>query len=96
MGYRKVVGVSQERQKDGRTFQKVVFGEYQWIDYEEAAYYVEDILIGLKTIGIKKGQHVVIYAETRKEWMLTALACFKLGLPSNLLDISNFLINKTF
>lgn len=36
---------------------------------------------------IKKGTHVVIYAETRKEWILTAIACFKLGLPSLLFII---------
>lgn len=81
MGTRHVVSVSQERQRDGRTFQKLILGEYEWLDYAEADEIVNEIKLGIKTMEIKKGTHVVIYAETRKEWILTAIACFKLGLP---------------
>uniref|UniRef100_A0A915ERG0 long-chain-fatty-acid--CoA ligase n=1 Tax=Ditylenchus dipsaci TaxID=166011 RepID=A0A915ERG0_9BILA len=77
MGTRSVEKVNEER----RTFQKLVLGEYEWLDYTEIDEYISDVSHGLITLGIEKGQHVVIYAETRMEWMVTAIACFKCGFP---------------
>lgn len=83
MGTRTVVEVSQERQADGRTFQKLILGEYEWVNYEDVDNMITNVTRGLSIIGVKKGQHVVIYSETRMEWLVSAIACFKSGLPSN-------------
>jgi long-chain acyl-CoA synthetase len=58
-------------------------GDYEWIDYAEADERISSIAQALKILGLKKGTHIVIYAETRMEWLQTAIACFKNGLPGN-------------
>lgn len=82
MGTRQVERVFEERQSNGKTFQKLILGKYEWLDYLEINGFISDILSGLLALKVKKGQHVVIYAETRMEWMATAIACFKGGFPS--------------
>lgn len=81
MGTREVVNVSQERQPDGRTFQKLVLGAYSWLNYEDIDNMISNVTRALHVLGLKKGQHVVIYSETRMEWLASAIACFKSGLP---------------
>uniref|UniRef100_A0A914DF01 long-chain-fatty-acid--CoA ligase n=1 Tax=Acrobeloides nanus TaxID=290746 RepID=A0A914DF01_9BILA len=81
MGRRGVKEVFEEVQKDGRKFQKLILGDYEWIDYAEADEQIASIAQALKILGLKKGTHIVIYAETRMEWLQTAIACFKNGLP---------------
>lgn len=82
MGTRRVVEVTEERQPDGRGFQKLVLGAYDWLNYEDIDNMVSNVTRALNVIDIKKGQHVVIYSETRMEWAVSAFACFKSGLPS--------------
>lgn len=82
MGTRQVERVFEERQSNGRTFQKLILGEYEWLDYLDINGLISNVLNGMLSLNIKKGQHVVIYSETRMEWMVTAIACFKGGFPS--------------
>lgn len=82
MGTREVIEVTNERQPDGKTYQKLVLGFYDWLNYEDVDAMVTEVIHGMDTLGVKQGQHVVIYSETRKEWMISAIACFKSGLPS--------------
>ena len=52
---------------------------------------------GLKSsYKLKKGDNVVIFAETRAEWMQTALACFKCGFPvsANVIKVGAWYANK--
>uniref|UniRef100_A0A914H486 long-chain-fatty-acid--CoA ligase n=1 Tax=Globodera rostochiensis TaxID=31243 RepID=A0A914H486_GLORO len=65
MGTRQVLEATKERQPDGKNIQKLVLGPYSWLNFED----------------VDEGQNVVIYSETRKEWMISAIACFKSGLP---------------
>uniref|UniRef100_A0A914H0L8 long-chain-fatty-acid--CoA ligase n=1 Tax=Globodera rostochiensis TaxID=31243 RepID=A0A914H0L8_GLORO len=65
MGTRQVLEATEERQPDGKNIQKLVLGPYSWLNFED----------------VDEGQNVVIYSETRKEWMISAMACFKSGLP---------------
>src|SRR3954469_4839666 len=81
MGTREVIESHMEPQPNGRKFQKLVLGEYRWLDYAEVDEHINDVASALITIGVKKGQHVAIYAETRMEWMVSAIACFKCGFP---------------
>ncbi|KAL3076624.1 hypothetical protein niasHS_011765 [Heterodera schachtii] len=53
MGTRDILNVIEEQQPDGKAFQKLALGKYNWI-----------------TNTLMK-----------KEWMISAIACFKLGLP---------------
>lgn len=57
------------------------FGSYYFDTFSEVDDRVSSIIAWFNSINLKKGDHVVIFAETRAEWMQTALACFKYGLP---------------
>lgn len=80
IGSRKVLEVHEEKHQNHRSFHKLVLGEYEWKNYTEIDRYVAKVFNGLLALGLKKGDHVVIYAETRMEWLVSAIACFKSGL----------------
>jgi len=52
---------------------------YEWFSYGDVIERVDNIAKGLQSIGIEKGDRVLIFAETRLEWMLCALALYRLG-----------------
>jgi len=81
MGTRKVMKVHLEKQPSGRTFQKLELGEYIWKNFRDIDDDVKRVACALNALGQKKNEKVVIYAETRSEWMVAALACFKYGFP---------------
>ncbi|UYV72824.1 ACSL4 [Cordylochernes scorpioides] len=60
---------------------QVMLGDYEWKSYREADHEVKQLRLGLLEIGCKANQPVTIMSETRQEWLLTALACFKLKIP---------------
>ncbi|KAI6187785.1 AMP-binding domain-containing protein [Aphelenchoides besseyi] len=80
MGTRQLLE-GEEVQKDGKTFLELTFGDYLFDTFEDVNERVNCVINGLKTYDMKKGDHVVIFAETRADWMQTALACFKSGYP---------------
>ena len=43
--------------------------------------YVKRISSGLKALGVETKQNVIIFAETKAEWMLSAQACFMRNFP---------------
>ena len=55
-------------------------GEYKFITYREAFNRIERIGRGLLSIGARPGEKILIFAETRAEWLLTALAALRHGL----------------
>jgi long-chain acyl-CoA synthetase len=55
-------------------------GEYQFTTYRELHSRIEAIGRGFLSLGLRKGDRVMIFAETRPEWMLTAFAAFRHGL----------------
>ncbi|KAL3125352.1 hypothetical protein niasHT_000942 [Heterodera trifolii] len=81
MGTRDILNVIEEQQPDGKAFQKLALGKYNWMNYEHVDEVIVEVASGLSNLGIVQGQKVVIFSETRKEWMISAIACFKLGLP---------------
>uniref|UniRef100_A0A914VPZ3 long-chain-fatty-acid--CoA ligase n=1 Tax=Plectus sambesii TaxID=2011161 RepID=A0A914VPZ3_9BILA len=81
LGTREVIKVHQEKQDNGRVFEKLELGEYLWESYVEVNDRSKAIASGLLDIGHKRGENLVIFADTRAEWMITALACFRSGIP---------------
>lgn len=62
---------------DGKRMVKYDLGEYRWKSYKEVHTIVEALARGLTTLGQLPYSRVVIFADTREEWMLMALACFR-------------------
>lgn len=86
MGTRALVE-GEEVQKDGKVFQQLTFGDYQFESFRDVHKKVLSVASALKSMGVKKRDHVIIFAETRAEWMQTALACFRCGFPGMFLEI---------
>uniref|UniRef100_A0A2I9LP62 long-chain-fatty-acid--CoA ligase n=1 Tax=Centruroides hentzi TaxID=88313 RepID=A0A2I9LP62_9SCOR len=78
-GVREVVRTVQETQKDGKSFTKVMLGQYRWTSLDEANNMVWSYARGFLSIGLKSRDKISIFAETRLEWLLTALACFRIN-----------------
>lgn len=56
-------------------------GEYQWQSYSDVDMAAQYFGSGLRTLNQKAKQPVVIFAETRAEWMIAAHGCFKQNIP---------------
>ncbi|VDN60258.1 unnamed protein product [Dracunculus medinensis] len=83
LGTRDLLEVHEEKQPNGRIFEKWVLGKYHWQTYREVYNRVGFIAAGLRQItdGKEKDSKVVIFAETRADWLITALACFRVSIP---------------
>ncbi|XP_053203629.1 long-chain-fatty-acid--CoA ligase 4-like [Panonychus citri] len=79
LGYRETFGEEDEKQPDGRTFRKLIQGDFKWFTYNEVNQRINDVARGLFLSGLKPGEPVMIFAETRLEWFVSAMAAFRLG-----------------
>ncbi|XP_078434969.1 long chain acyl-CoA synthetase 9, chloroplastic-like [Wolffia australiana] len=77
LGFREVISQETELAADGRSFEKLHLGEYQWISYGEALCAVFDFASGLATFGHEKEARVAIFADTRPEWMIALQGCLR-------------------
>jgi long-chain acyl-CoA synthetase len=80
LGVREILDIQDEKQPNGKIFKKIIMGEYKFTTYRETFKRIEDIGRGLLSIGAKPGYKILIFAETRAEWLLTALAALRHGL----------------
>mmetsp|Transcript_2587 Transcript_2587/g.4069 ORF Transcript_2587/g.4069 Transcript_2587/m.4069 type:complete len:704 (-) Transcript_2587:393-2504(-) len=75
MGERAIVGTDVV---DG--FEKVTLSDYRWSTFKEVKQRVTNVASGFVDLtGIKSGDKVVIYADTKMEWQLAAQAAFSQG-----------------
>ena len=81
LGTRNLISEEDEIQPNGRIFKKAIYGDYSWLTYNEMHDYVKRMSSGLKALGVETKQNVIIFAETKAEWMLSAQACFMRNFP---------------
>ena len=55
-------------------------GDYKFTTYRETCDRIEAIGRGLISLGAKAGDKVLIYSETRPEWLLSAFGAFRHGM----------------
>lgn len=79
LGTRQVIGEEDELQKDGKTFRKLDLGDYQWMTFQDLHDALERLGKAFLSMGIRPKQNVVIFADTRIEWMLAAQALLRLN-----------------
>ncbi|PPD70776.1 hypothetical protein GOBAR_DD32341 [Gossypium barbadense] len=77
LGTRKLISSEVEVTEDGRSFEKLHYGEYVWLTYAEAFAAVCYFASGLVQLGHRKGERVAIFADTREEWFIALQACFR-------------------
>ncbi|XP_015793198.1 long-chain-fatty-acid--CoA ligase 4 [Tetranychus urticae] len=79
LGFREVFGEEDEKQPNGRVFRKLIQGDFKWFTYSEVNQRITNVARGLYLSGLKPGEPVMIFSETRLEWFLSAMAAFRLG-----------------
>ncbi|CAB3237681.1 unnamed protein product [Arctia plantaginis] len=81
LGTRTVHGEEDEPQPNGRVFKKFNMGDYKWRSYVDVEKEARHFGAGLRELGCKPRENVVMFAETRAEWMIAAHGCFKQSIP---------------
>lgn len=77
LGTRDILAEEDEIQPDGKTFKKLRMGEYKWRTYDEVDAEAVNFGRGMRELGMKPRERVVIFGETRAEWMIAAQGLFK-------------------
>lgn len=77
LGTRDVLSEEDELQENGRVFKKYKMGDYQWRNFTEVELEALHFGNGLRKLGIRPKDNVVIFSETRAEWMIAAHGLFK-------------------
>jgi len=72
-------------QSTGKYIKKYELGDYQWKTYDQVDAIVKNLSRGFEVLQLKPKEKIAIFAETREEWFITAMAAFKKNLPSKLL-----------
>jgi len=80
LGTREVLGEEDEMQSNGKVFKKLHLGSYQWISYDQAQLISTQFGKGLIELGQEPRSPIAIYAETRKEWIMSAFGAFSQSL----------------
>lgn len=59
-----------------------VLGDYHWKSYTQVDQDSTGFGLGLRSLGQEPRSSIVMFAETREEWMIAAHGCFKQNIPS--------------
>lgn len=81
LGTRDIIKEEDEVQPNGRVFKKFVMGEYKWKTFSEVEEAASRFGRGLRELGNMPKENMVIFAETRAEWMIAAHGLFKQNIP---------------
>ncbi|XP_038211707.1 long-chain-fatty-acid--CoA ligase 4 [Zerene cesonia] len=81
LGTRTVLSEEDEPQANGRVFKKYNMGDYVWRSFRDVEQEARWFAAGLHELGCQPRQNVVMFAETRAEWMVAAHGCFKRSIP---------------
>ncbi|TVU26656.1 hypothetical protein EJB05_29210, partial [Eragrostis curvula] len=77
LGTRKLIARESEVAADGRSFEKLHLGPYEWKSYADAFKTACNFSSGLLQIGHQRDERVAIFADTRAEWQIALQACFR-------------------
>ena len=56
-------------------------GDFQWRTFAQKDSEAESFGRGLRELGLKSRENVVLFAETRAEWLISANGCMKQNMP---------------
>jgi long-chain acyl-CoA synthetase len=77
IGTRQILAEDEEVQDDGSVFKKYRLGSYVWLNFIETETQARHFGRGIREIGVQPKDRVVIFAETRAEWIVAAHGLFK-------------------
>lgn len=77
LGTRHVYSEEDEVQPSGKVYKKLKLGKYEWKSCDEVRQEATNFGRGIREIGVKARESIVIFAETRAEWLIAAHGLFK-------------------
>ncbi|KAK7301362.1 hypothetical protein RJT34_12225 [Clitoria ternatea] len=77
LGTRSLLSKEIETGPDGRSFEKLGLGDYEWLSYDKVFEVVSGFASGLACLGHVKEERVAIFADTRQEWFVALQGCFR-------------------
>ncbi|KAG5019055.1 hypothetical protein JHK87_014910 [Glycine soja] len=77
LGTRALIAREMEISPDGRTFEKLDLGDYQWLTYGKVFESVSSFASGLASLGHRREERVAIFADTRERWFIALQGCFR-------------------
>ncbi|XP_022860229.1 long chain acyl-CoA synthetase 9, chloroplastic-like isoform X2 [Olea europaea var. sylvestris] len=77
LGTRKLISREMETSGDGRYFEKLHLGDYEWLSYGQVFESVCNFASGLVQLGHQRGERAAIFADTREEWFIALQGCFR-------------------
>lgn len=77
LGTRKVIAKDFVTGNDGRKFEKLHLGEYQWETYQRIFDRACNFASGLIKLGHDVDTRAAIFSETRAEWLIAFHGCFR-------------------
>lgn len=77
LGTRKLIARETEVTPDGRSFEKLHLGDYEWLTYGRTFESVCNFASGLACLGHRRGERAAIFADTREEWFIALQGCFR-------------------
>ncbi|XP_059661276.1 long chain acyl-CoA synthetase 8 [Cornus florida] len=77
LGRRKLICKDLVTASDGRKFEKLHFGDYQWETYGQIFDRACNFASGLVKLGHDVDTRAAIFAETRAEWLIAFQGCFR-------------------
>lgn len=69
-------------------------GDYKWKSFNEVNELAQNFGRGLRELGMKPKENMVIFAETRAEWMIGAHGLFKQNIPRMYFFLVYFLVSN--
>ncbi|XP_035542695.1 long chain acyl-CoA synthetase 9, chloroplastic-like isoform X2 [Juglans regia] len=79
LGTRELISREVEVTEEGRSFEKLHLGDYEWLTYGRAFEAVCNFASGLAQLGHRKEERAAIFADTREEWFIALQGCFRLN-----------------
>ncbi|KAF5482639.1 hypothetical protein F2P56_003194 [Juglans regia] len=77
LGSRKLISKEVVTATDGRKFDKVHLGDYEWQTYGEIFDRARNFASGLVRLGHNLDSRAAIFSETRAEWFIALQGCFR-------------------
>jgi long-chain acyl-CoA synthetase len=71
LGTRTLISKDTEVSANGRSFEKLHLGEYEWLTYGQVLEKVCNFASGLAHLGLRSEERVAIFADTRAEWFIS-------------------------
>ncbi|CAK9142257.1 unnamed protein product [Ilex paraguariensis] len=70
LGTRRLISREMEISENGRSFEKLHLGDYEWSSYGKVLEAVCNFASGLAKLGHKKEERVALFADSREEWFI--------------------------